>query len=222
MAPFAPHSENIDPWLTSPSMIGLQCGIDGNTTTLYVPEGLLRQYSSYCDSLLRHADTVDGNFTKVIRLPHEAHIVQLYVQSLYTDHVLPRTAWFPDVNDGGTDAALAMAHLLVLAEFLQDIQTKKTILTAMLQDMCPDLCGKRKIPSDLVVSILFEGTEVGSSIRKFFVDAVARFGTVDWFEDTERDGSPPKQFLLQLAREMVRVRDDACMEPMVAAEYVAF
>jgi hypothetical protein len=143
---------------------------------------------------------------RLVKLPDDnPAIFQLYVHLLYTNML----AVVPDPlppNYTGSNEHVKLAKLYVLAEKLQDIDTKNTVLEAMLlatRQTRSD--GKCYYPGNGPICLIYAGTVPGSPMRKLLVDFYTYQAEANWL--SESDETWPTEFTHELAIKLLDKRE---------------
>ena len=173
--------------------------VGGAQAKFTVHKSLLISRSSFFKKALT-GNWVESNERVVRLIDDEAIIFQNYVHPLYTDKIAVSPDPF-DTKPGDIDCErLTLAKLYVLAEKLQDVETKNKVLSAMIGS-CQYQVGKKKQVLDAnFVRTIYGGTMPGSKARRFTVDYFAQQSTGAPFKSGESGtGSAwPSEFTQEL------------------------
>ena len=143
---------------------------------------------------------------RVVKLPEDKpSLFSTYVHHLYTGELAVN---LDDVNKGEVGTRVMCQYedlcaLYVLAEKLQDIQTKNAIIQTILDIRHTIQSNNRYlIPNGEAIRIIYDGTTAGSLARKLLVDFWAYRGKGLWLRDYEL----PADFLRDLVIKLMDTR----------------
>ncbi|KAF2129933.1 hypothetical protein P153DRAFT_315365 [Dothidotthia symphoricarpi CBS 119687] len=141
---------------------------------------------------------------RVVKLLDDSpYIFAIYTHYLYTGKI----AVTPDDRSDLIQAIDAeyedLAQLYVLAEKLQDAETKNATIKTILE-VCRrhEIDGKYYYPDGDAVCIIYNGTVTGSLARKFMVDIFICKATGDWIGQK----TYPEEFLRELSIQLLDQR----------------
>jgi hypothetical protein len=142
---------------------------------------------------------------RLVKLPEDdPAIFQLYVHLLYTNMlaVIPNPGL---AKDDSMEEVSRLAKLYVLAEKLQDIETKDLVVEAMLlgsREIRKD--GQCYAPGPEAVGAIYAGTMPGSPMRRLYVDIYTYRANSIWL--SKNSGDWPSEFVHELALELLDKR----------------
>ena len=136
-----------------------------------------------------------------IPLPNdEPRVFDLYGQWLYR-RTIPIIDSTIDSGKESTEQDL-LVRAYAFGEKIQDTTFQNTILDALIMSTnTPDKQKRRWFPGRALVSRAYEGTPVGSPLRRLMVDLHNYHGDASWVE-----GGHNEEFLVDLVREMYKTR----------------
>jgi hypothetical protein len=133
---------------------------------------------------------------RLVKLPEEEPAVfQDYVHYLYTNTLCVKSDTKLDGNDGPNEM-VSLVKLFVLAETLQDPDMKKVVIAAVYNGLWEIRNAGSKIPVLELISVVYEGTPVGSSMRRLLVDFFTYYAGGSTFR---KDEVYPHDFIQELA-----------------------
>jgi hypothetical protein len=191
------------------SILEIVVGEETKEQKLLVHADLFTRRSKILKSMISTADEAWPK--SPVSFPgYDPETFRLYISLVYTG-VLPTR---------GSGEWLKLCRLYVLAEKLQDIQTKNTVIDAVhacVTEWCREGAARTfqslhaKFPADMgdLISIasiteLWEGTPANSPARRFILDLYASHGKSSWL--IGKGGTPPRDFLLDLTLALMKAR----------------
>jgi hypothetical protein len=143
--------------------------------------------------------------TRRVNLPEEEPAVfHDYVHFLYTRTLCVK----PGIklgNDNRTDEKTSLMKLYVLAERLHDIDMKNVVTKAMYNSLWELTNLRKKIFPDVeCLRIVYEGTPIGSPMRRMLVDFCTYHAAAGLFKS---DGDYPHELLQELTINLLAKRD---------------
>lgn len=171
-------------------------------------ESLLTDRSAFFKRALTGAWT-EAKDRKVNFPEDEPFIFRIYIHLLYTDTIATRPlclGLFTDINDY---ERLDLAKLYVLAEKLQDVETKDKTLAAVVGTFRVELGSKREVLSASFVQTIYGGTPRGSMARRLIIDHFVEQGTGTPFklDQSCTDSQWPTEFLHELLVDFLNRRE---------------
>lgn len=164
-----------------------------------IHETLLRSRSPFFASALKKE--WDATQERRIPLPDDdGAVVELYLQWLYRGKLFTR----PLSEDIGNDC---YEHSLLVDAFnfgekIQDEQFKDCVIDALIISVAsPDTNGTNWFPTGSCVTRAYDGTPVGSPLRKLLVDFHVVHGSREWLKDENHP-----EFLADLAKDLIGSR----------------
>ena len=176
----------------------------GNTQkTFSVHEDLICARSKFFRNALQGTWTEAQD--KIVKLPEdEEKTFELYLELLYTGD-LP-------ILCNKSPQATRLAKVYVLAEKIVDIESKNTIVQAILARAAES----KYPPCTTAVRLIYEGTPDSCPARRLFLDLWLEKETPTWFDKDFED--LPKDFLVELARGLLVSRRDKEQNPSRVVE----
>ncbi|KAG9197267.1 hypothetical protein G6514_001906 [Epicoccum nigrum] len=182
--------------------VRIEVGPEDNKKTLTMNSEILTTRSLFFRKALC------GNFKEVkehvVKLPEDdPEIFGIYLHHLQTNElsVVPD----PVPRDyTGDEEKMKLVQLYVLAEKLQDVQTKKAIIKGLITSCYQFYFGNYYLYSSAEVTALYEGTTAGSVARKLVVDIMAWDVKTDYVYSSM---AWPTEFLSDMIHEFVKYRD---------------
>lgn len=146
----------------------------------------------------------------IVRLPEDsAATFHVYVHFLYTNEIAILADSDPKIPVRDTDN-LRLARLYVLAENLQDVETKDQVLQAIIVAFHPATGNIfiPKLPTRAFVQIIYEGTPTGSLAHKLMVSMYARRAKGHWLklEKASNRERWPEDFIHELLVDVMNQR----------------
>ncbi|CAO2656323.1 Nn.00g051260.m01.CDS01 [Neocucurbitaria sp. VM-36] len=156
---------------------------------------------------------------RVVKLPEDTpSVFATHVHHLYTGELAVRS---DDLEHWPMfqQANLNLCHLYVLAERLQDIQTKNAILSRLFE-MCREKQSdvKPHYPGKRAISIIYNGTTSGSHARKLLVDLWTYNRLGSWNVNVEL----PKEFCQELLYNLMDKRSPPSPNPTKVGTCAAY
>jgi hypothetical protein len=143
---------------------------------------------------------------RLIKLPEDDPMTfQIYVHLLYTN-TLAVVLDLPPDKDNGTEEHKALAKLYVLAEKLQDVDTKNAVVEAMV--LASRQLRKENsyyTPGCDTVQIVYAGTMPGSPMRRLLVDFYTYRADKGWL--SVENETWPCEFLHEFAVRLLEGRE---------------
>lgn len=170
--------------------------------SFYVQETLLSQHSLF----FKKAFSRDWKekAERIVNLPEdESAVFAVYVEFLYCGNlaVVPEVL---DLNDTAQSEQHMLCKLYVLAEKLQDMDTRNRAIQGLLYSAKQVRPGNSTIcPSIDSIKIIYDGTLHGSMARKLLVDYYTYRGTGSWIINHK---DLPEDFLVDLATNLMDKR----------------
>jgi len=129
---------------------------------------------------------------------------QLYIHWLYY-HTLPIR--INDPGFAGNAEYVLLANAYVLGDMLQDGNFKDAIIDAIIdKSNTSALDGKNWLPVGPVISCIYDNTVQSAKARRLLVDFYVRLGSGDLLHDWSDMKEIPKEFLFDLAIELLNKR----------------
>ncbi|KAF2657784.1 hypothetical protein K491DRAFT_578276, partial [Lophiostoma macrostomum CBS 122681] len=140
---------------------------------------------------------------RVVKLPEDdPALFATYIHVLYSGDI-------PCVSDSdaiGAKESLMLCHLYMLAEKLDDVQTKNTVVEAILSYCTkPQTDGNIYYMGGEPVSVIYSGTPENSPARRLMTDLYAYRGDQGCMKHCPKDGWPP-EFLYDLTVSLMAKR----------------
>ncbi|KAF2443933.1 hypothetical protein P171DRAFT_444196 [Karstenula rhodostoma CBS 690.94] len=139
----------------------------------------------------------------------------LYIQLLYTGTLSLK---------GADPEFTKLINLYILAEKLQDVETRNIVMDTLLATVFPPEGEGRTgyLPNLENVQLIFDGTPEGSPLREYVVDVYAHGVSHQRMQARSKHIENPPEFLLMLAVKLMKLRDAKslpsrlCLVPVVS------
>ncbi|KAH6637814.1 hypothetical protein C7974DRAFT_148983 [Boeremia exigua] len=135
----------------------------------------------------------------------EPTVFAVYVHLLYTDKIAVSPTLFGTTTGDVDGERKILAKLYILAEKVQDVETKNKTMAALMGTLRDQVGGKRVSLSLRFVQTIYNGTPNGSMARKLIVDSFVEQGTGTPFRLGGRmeDAVWPVEFMQELLAEVL-------------------
>jgi hypothetical protein len=165
-------------------------------------------HESFLRSSLFFRKALSGDWieakTRHVNLPEEEPAVfHDYIHFLYTHSLCVRSGNKPGEDDDGHDENKSLLKLYVLAERLQDINTKNVVIEAMYNCLWGICTSGSQMPDVECIRIVYEGTPACSPMRRLLVDFYTYYAGASSFK---LDGDYPHELLLELTINLLTKR----------------
>ncbi|KAF2641195.1 hypothetical protein P280DRAFT_479621 [Massarina eburnea CBS 473.64] len=180
------------------SIIKVVVGLEGQSQTFFVHERLVTDRAPFFEKAL-HGQLKESD-DKIIELPDDSPTVFFtYLQLLYTSK-LPIKAKIGRPDDKNLRHEYdILVELYVLAEKLQDVDTRNIAIDAMIAKSRSE----KSLPGMYNVQRIFDDTSEGSPLRQFVIDLYAEIGSEQQLH--RNCGRPPSDFLYELSRKLLKM-----------------
>lgn len=177
------------------AMITLAVGKEGEE--FFMHESLLSKNSSVF-ALATKKEWKEGQEHRVALPNYTSQVVNLYLQWLYSGHILSREFPEENYNPNGAEFGL-LIDAFIFGEKMRDGNFKDAIIDAMIHSFATrDMQGVRFYSTPSRLNHAWQGTPAGSPLRKLLVDMTILYGNSAWLS-----GSENIEFLTELGKRLL-------------------
>ncbi|KAF2444321.1 hypothetical protein P171DRAFT_485776 [Karstenula rhodostoma CBS 690.94] len=195
-------------------LITIKVGKDTPQRTFKIHIDVLNDHTSYFRSHLNFDRAISGSDAPpepptISLSDHDPDAFALWRTWIYTGKlaILPDPPLAPDSSlDERTAHYAVLAHAYILGDYLVDVPFMNAVADVYVLN-ARGIDGSRALyPSNEEIGVLYDGTSPDSPIRKLLVDIWMYRGKVEWLETEAEDGVLPREFLVEVVRELLRLK----------------
>jgi hypothetical protein len=195
-------------------LITIKVGKDEPQRSFKVHIDVINDHTDYFRSHMNFDRTLNGDGSTadaacVISLSdHDPEAFALWRTWIYTGKlaILPETPFPPESVDERTAHYSILAHAYVLGDYLVDVAFMNAIADVYVLNARGIDNTRALYPSNEEIGVLYDGTSPDSPIRKLLVDIWMYRGKVEWLEKETEEGILPREFLVEVVRELLKLK----------------
>jgi hypothetical protein len=194
-------------------LITIKVGKDEPQRSFKVHIDVINDHTDYFRSHMNFDRTLNGDGSTdeacIISLSdHDPEAFALWRTWIYTGKlaILPETPFPSDSVDERTAHYSVLAHAYILGDYLVDTPFMNAIADVYVLNARGIDNTRALYPSNEEIGVLYDGTSPDSPIRKLLVDIWMYRGKVEWLEKEAEEGILPREFLVEVVRELLKLK----------------
>ncbi|KAF1973571.1 hypothetical protein BU23DRAFT_132966 [Bimuria novae-zelandiae CBS 107.79] len=190
-------------------LITIKVGKDASQRSFKIHEHVICDHTEYFHNHMKDAWTVMKDEQRVIELPNDnPDAFALWRTWIYTEKIaiLPEQPFSAEGMEERSAHYAVLAHAYVLGEMILDIPFMNAIADVYVLNARGGDGVRAHYPTNEDIAVLYDGTSPDSPIRKLLVDIWMYRGKVEWLDKELDDGALPREFLIEVTRELLKLK----------------
>lgn len=184
-------------------------GKDDSQRSFKIHEHVICDHTEYFHIHMKDTWTAMKDESRVIELPNDnPDAFALWRTWIYTGKlaILPEPPFPLEAMDDRAAHYAVLAHAYVLGEMILDIPFMNAIADVYVLNARGVDGARAHYPTNEDIGVLYDGTSPDSPIRRLLVDIWMYRGKVEWLDREMEDAALPREFLVEVMRELLKLK----------------